>query len=207
MPIGIARRIKKLSKSIHFWFNDAMHLFTQRSTSQFIVPLALVSILSSCSRRVPNEVDSAVEKNLPIAIQVAEDAAKLCPQLKTGAPFNPNPLAAPPPPPSPAVGTALATDAHVLDVLISCNWLDPRDKTGNTSAGTFFPTLKNKAGVPPRAVTMPEDLAMNTCKKDANHCEKIVVPSRYSTADNTADIRITRKTVDGTVEVLVIVVP
>lgn len=197
----------KLSKSIHVCFHDAMHLFPARSRWSSAALIGLAWATSSCSRRVPNEVDSFVEKNLPIAIQVAEDAAKLCPQLKTGAPFNPNPLAAPPPPPSPAIGTTLVTDAHVMDVLIMCSWPDPRDKSGQMSGGTSFPSLKNKAGVPPRKVTMPEDMAIDTCKKNADHCERIIVPSRYSTADNTADIRITRKTVDGTVEVVVVIVP
>jgi hypothetical protein len=172
-----------------------------------LAPIALVFLISSCHKRVPNEVAPAVEANLPVAIQVAEDAAKLCSQLKAAAPFNPNPLAAPPPPPSPANGSPLATHPQVVDVFIMCRWPDPRDESGNTIAGTSFPKLKNKANVPVRAVTMPEDFARSNCKDDPKHCEQVVVPSRYLAGENSADIRITRKTPDGSVEVVVILAP
>lgn len=172
--------------------------------------LSLVSfsfLLLSCSKRIPDEVASAVETNLPLAIRIAEDGAKSCPALKARAPFQPNPMAAPPPPPSPAAGSALATDAHVVDVIVMCSWPDPRDPTGNTIAGTGFPKLKGKAGVPVRAVTMPEDMARNTCKKDRDHCEQVVVPSRHVADERSADIRVTRKTPDGTIDVTVILGP
>lgn len=172
-----------------------------------MVPMAMVLLTTSCSRRIPNDIASSVESNLPIAIKVAEDAAKLCPQLKASAPFNPNPMAAPPPPPSPAGGSALEKDSHVLDVLIVCNWPNPPDSIGAMGMGIFFPPLKNKVGVPVRFVTMPEDYAKDTCRANPDSCERIVVPSRYASAENTADIRITRKTVDGTVEVVVVIVP
>lgn len=161
----------------------------------------------NCSKRIPDEVALAVEANLPVAIQVAADAGKLCPLLKVGAPFQANPIAAPPPPPSPAIGSALGTHKQVVDVLVSCTWLDPRDPNGRTSVGTSFPQLNGKSAVPMRPVTMPEDLARTTCKKDPDNCEQIVVPSRYIANESSADIRITRKTVDGTVEVVVILAP
>lgn len=172
--------------------------------------LSLVSfsfLLLSCSKRIPDEVASSVETNLPVAIHIAEEGAKSCPALKAGAPFQPNPMAAPPPPPSPAAGTPLATDTHVVDVIVMCSWPDPRDPTGNIGAGTGFPKLKGKAGVPVRAVTMPEDMARNTCKKDRDHCEQVVVPSRHVADERSADIRVTRKTPDGTIEVTVILGP
>lgn len=173
------------------------------------LPLALLLPLltSSCSKRIPNEVAAAVETSMPVAIQVASDAAKLCPQLKAGAPFQPNPMAAPPPPPSPATGSALASHAQVVDVLIMCSWPDPRDPSGNTGAGTSFPRLKGKSSVPLRPVTTPEDFASNTCKKDPQNCEQIIVPSRHVASEASADIRVTRKTPDGTVEVVVIFAP
>ncbi len=170
--------------------------------------LLLCPILAiSCSKRIPDEVDAAVEANLPVAIQVAVDAAKLCPLLKAGAPFQPNPIAAPPPPPSPATSSALATHKQVVDVHVMCRWPDPRDPTGTTIAGTSFPRLNNKSAVPLRPVTMPDDLAHTTCKKDRDNCEQIVVPSRHVASESSADIRITRKTPDGTVEVVVILAP
>jgi hypothetical protein len=86
-------------------------------------------------------------------------------------------------------------------------WPDPRDPAGNARAGTSFPRLKGKSPVPLRPVTMPDDFAQNTCKKDPDNCEQIVVPSRHVASESSADIRITRKTVDGTVEVVVILAP
>lgn len=169
--------------------------------------LAISLLATSCSKRVPNELAPIVDANLPLAIRVAEDAAKSCPALKASAPFQPNPMAAPPPPPSPAKGSPLESDTHVVDVLITCNWPDPRDSTGNTTAGSSFPKLKDKVRLPERTVTVPEDFAKNTCPKNHDSCEQVVVPSRYLTSESTADIRITRKTVDGSIEVVVILAP
>lgn len=177
------------------------------SHSLLFVPVAAFLLVSGCSKRIPDEVAPMVETSLPVAIRVAEDAAKVCPSLKASAPFQPNPMAAPPPPPSPATGSSLASDPHVVDVLVTCMWPDPRDPSGSAGAGTSFPKLKNKVGVPLRAVTMPEDFASTTCKKDAQNCEQIVVPSRHVADEKSADIRITRKTPDGTVEVVVVVTP
>jgi hypothetical protein len=171
----------------------------------FFVACSLAAI--GCSKRIPKEVAPAVEANLPIAIQVAADAAKQCPSLKASAPFQPNPMDAPPPPPSPATGSALASHPQVTDVLISCSWPDPRDPTGSTFGGTSFPRLKGKSAVPLRPVTMPEDMAENTCKKDRENCEQVVVPSRHVASESSADIRILRKTPDGSVEVVVILSP
>lgn len=181
------------------------HTRNALSTTMWLVPCSL--LLLGCSKRIPDEVAASVETNLPQAILIAEEGAKSCAALKAGAPFQPNPSAAPPPPPSPAAGSPLASDPHVLDVLVTCVWPDPRDPKGNTSAGTAFPTLNGKARVPVRAVTMPEDMARNTCKKDPGHCEQVVAPSRYIADERSADIRITRKTPDGTIEVTVILSP
>lgn len=178
---------------------------TALSATIWLVPCLL--LLLGCSKRIPDEVAASVETNLPHAIRIAEEGAKSCADLKARAPFQTNPMAAPPPPPSPAAGSALASDAHVMDVIVTCVWPDPRDPKGNTGAGTGFPTLKGKARVPVRAVTMPEDMARNTCKNDPGHCEQVVVPSRHLADERSADIRITRKTPDGTIEVVVIVGP
>ncbi len=157
--------------------------------------------LSSCSKRIPNEVAPAVETNLPIAIQVAENAAKSCPDLKA------NHSMGSPQAPSPAKGSALETNMQVVDVSITCMWPDPRDSTGATGEGTAFPRLKGKSAVPLRAVTMPEDFARTTCQKDPNNCEQVVVPSRHVASESSADIRVVRKTPVGTVEVVVILAP
>ncbi|MBK9261279.1 MAG: hypothetical protein IPM54_15935 [Polyangiaceae bacterium] len=186
-----------------------MSTFLARATPS-ILPSLLVAcsfVVIGCSKRIPNEVAPAVDANLPVAIQVAADTAKLCPSLKAGAPFQPNPMAAPPPPPSPATGSALASHAQVADVLVTCSWPDPRDPSGATFAGTSFPRLKGKSAVPLRPVTMAEDMALNTCKKDHQNCEQVVVPSRHVASEASADIRVIRKTPDGTVEVIVILTP
>jgi hypothetical protein len=180
--------------------------FSQNSPIAYLVVACFLAAIG-CSKRIPNEIAPAVEANLPVAIQVATDAAKLCPSLKAGAPFQPNPMAAPPPPPSPATGSALASHPQVVDVLVSCSWPDPRNPKGDVWAGTSFPRLKGKSAVPLRAVTMPEDMAQNTCKKDAENCEQVIVPSRHLASESSADIRVIRKTPDSSVEVVVILSP
>ncbi len=171
----------------------------------FIVACVLSSF--GCGKRIPNEVSAAVEATLPMAIAVAEDAGKLCPQLKASAPFQPDPMSAPAPPGSPARGSALQKQTQVVDVLISCSWPDPRDGTGATWGGTSFPRLRGKVGVPLRPVTMPEDMARDTCAKDSQSCERVIVPSRHMASEASADVRVVRKTTDGTVEVVVILAP
>jgi hypothetical protein len=172
----------------------------------FLLAAFFVSLLG-CSKRIPNEVSGAVEATLPVAIQVAEDAAKLCPQLKASAPFQADPMSAPAPPGSPARGSALQTQTQVVDVLVSCSWPDSRDATGAIWGGTSFPRLRGKVGVPLRAVTMPEDTARDTCAKDPQSCEQVIVPSRHMASEASADVRVVRKTADGTVEVVVILAP
>jgi hypothetical protein len=166
--------------------------------------LALLDL--GCGKGVPSEVKPAVDRNLPIAVQVAESAAKLCPSLKARAPFQPDPSAAPPPPPSPAIGTALESDAQVKDVRITCSWPDPRQKTEEIWAGTSFPALKGTPSVPLRFVTNASEFAENTCKADAHNCHQIVVPSRYHASELSADVRVTRPTSDGgEIEVIVVI--
>jgi hypothetical protein len=163
-----------------------------------------------CGKRVPSELKPAVDANLPIAIQVAEAAAKVCPSRKVAAPFQPNPMDAPPPPPSPAAGTALASDVRVVDVLVTCSWPDPRGAKGEEIwAGTSLPRLKRPpgSGPPVRVVTMPDEIVETTCTKDRHNCHQIIVPSRHHASDSSADLRVIRPTADGgTAEVIVALV-
>jgi hypothetical protein len=173
-----------------------------------LAPVVLVAVFGGCGRKLPDAVKQAVETNRPLAVKVAEDAAKLCPGMKAAAPFQKDPSSAPPPPPSPATGTALATDAQVVDVYITCSWPDPRDSSGSTWAGTSFPRLKGTTAVPVRAVTMPEDMVETSCKAGVHDCMQIISPSRHHADEASADIRVLRPTPDGgEVEVVVALQP
>ena len=169
------------------------------------IAVVLGVCLVGCSRPVPPEVEEAVERNMPLAIKVAEDAAKLCPSQQENAPFH-NPPKNSPAPASPALGTALETDTQVVDVFVMCSFPDPRD--ASMMAGTGLQSLRKTSQVPARAVTMPEDMAENTCRKDESHCQQVIVPSRVLPSDKSADIRIVRSFEGGgRVEVRVVLAP
>ena len=171
-----------------------------------ISALAPLCLVTACRRSVPREVADTVEKQKPNAIALAEQAAAQCAALKQRGPFAPSPVDAPPPPPSPAVGSPLASEPHVVDVLVSCSWPDPRG--GGAWGGTSFPKLKGPPGPPLRNVAMPENLAMENCSKDAHHCEQVRVPSWYHPSESSADIRVLRPTPDGgEIEVVVAISP
>jgi hypothetical protein len=55
---------------------------------------------------------------------------------------------------------------------------------------------------------MPDEIVEETCSKNDKNCYQIIVPSRHSTNDKSADIRVVRPILDGgMVEVLVAIVP
>jgi hypothetical protein len=165
--------------------------------------LAVITLASGCGKKLDPAVSTVVEAQRGAALKVAEEAAKLCPRVKLAAPFQPNPMAAPPPPPSPAKGTALEPEAKVVDVFVTCSWPDPRDPT--TMAGTSLPSLRGTTHVPAQHVTMPDDMTENTCAKDAHDCVQVITPSRYGTNPRSADLRIVRPAPDsGEVEVRVV---
>jgi hypothetical protein len=99
--------------------------------------------------------------------------------------------------PNPAKGTALESEKNVREVRVMCTWPDPRDASGRMWAGTGMPSLRGSKSVPARKVTMPEDMAVNTCKDNASSCEQLIVPSRYEGTARSADLRIVRPTPDG----------
>jgi len=168
----------------------------------------LAGLGTGCGRDLPEAVKPTILAQRGAAIELADAAARVCPQAVLSAPFQPNPMAAPALPGNPAVGTALANDPHVLDVIVSCSWPDPRDPSGETWGGTSLPRLHDHWGPPVRVVTMPEDFIENTCKGDAKTCEQLIVPSRHHEDASSADLRIVRPTEDGGVaEVTVVFVP
>ena len=152
-------------------------------------------LASGCGKKLDPQVSAVVEAQRGAATRVAEDAAKLCPQVKDAAPFQPNPMAARPPPPTPAKGTSLESEAKVVDVFITCSWPDPR--TPGASGGTSMPSLRGTSQVPRLHVSMPDDMTENTCGKNAQDCMQVITPSRYGTNDRSADVRIVRPTPDG----------
>lgn len=159
-----------------------------------------------CSKTIPDELQPVLEGERTTAAKIAEAAAAACPAFKLGAPFQPDPMAAPKPSvPHPAKGTSLESNGQVKDVLVMCSWPDPRDASGTTWGGTAMPALKGTNSKKTRPVTMPEDMARNTCKNDRTSCEQIVVPSRYLPSETSADLLVVRPTPDGgTAEVTVI---
>ena len=170
-----------------------------------VVTVAVGLACTACGKKVPAEVQAVIDKHQAAVQKVSADAVAACPSMKASAPFNPNPMAAPPPPPNPAKGTALESDANVVDVLVMCSWPDPRGN-GDAMGGTSMPSLKGAARVPTKTVTMPDDMATNTCAKNENDCEQIVVPSRYGSSPKSADVRIVKKAADGArVEVTVVI--
>jgi len=168
-----------------------------------------VLALAGCGKRVPGEVKPVLEAERATALKVAEDAAQLCSRVEVRQPGKPLPI--PTPPVTPGKGTSLETNPKVQDVMVTCSF--PDLKSPDIWVGTGIPSLKKTDTVPPRKVTMPEDLYEDTCKANAQDCVQVIVPSRFSTNERSADLRIVRPTVDpgtgdkGYVEVRVIIVP
>lgn len=165
----------------------------------------LVVVVAACQRHaeVPPAAKAVLDARRATAEAVALDAAKLCPSMKGRVPIT---AATPPPPPNPAIGTALESDPKVQDVLVMCVWTSATDPS--MSEGDGIPSLKKTPHMRTRPVTMPEDRAETTCLKSPRDCEEVLVPSRYSTRADTADLKIVRPTADGgTVELTMVIVP
>ena len=173
------------------------------TTRVSVLVIAASLATAACGRRVPDSVAGVLESQRPVAIKVADDAAKLCPLAKPHAPFQKNPMEGPPLPENPAKSTSLAVEAKVHDVYVTCSWPDPR--TPDVWAGTGLPSLKGTRGMRTNPVTLPEDMVMSTCQKNAHDCLQVIAPSRYSSLPGSADLRIVRPTPDGgDAEVLVV---
>ena len=158
----------------------------------------VVLALTACSKKAPPDVRAVVDAQHDAALKVADDAIVACPPMRVRAPFQPNPMDAPVPMNErPGKGTSLELEPNVMDVFVMCSWPDPRDAAGATWAGTALPALKGGHPKMVRPVTMPEDIASDTCKKNESSCERLVVPSRYSESAKSADLRIVRPTKDG----------
>lgn len=169
------------------------------------VPIVLLT-LAACGKKTPPEVQAILDAQHAAAVKVALDSAAVCPSDKAAAPFMPEPIKAPPPPANPAKGTSLESEKKVVDVLVTCSWPDPRSP--GAFGGTSLHPLKGTDPMRARAVTMTDDMSVNTCKNSPHDCEQVIVPSRYSSAEKSADLRIVRPTSDGgEAEVIVVIVP
>jgi hypothetical protein len=200
-------RLSSFPNEVSAVYDNILMAHSRAAAASTVLPISLLALVG-CGKSLPTELEPAVDAALPVAIQVAATGATLCSSMKDRAPFQPHPLAAPPPPASPAAGTALASDARVVNVLVGCSWPDPRDATGNAWGGTAFPRLNGKSAVPVRPVTMPSDIVQDTCAKNRHDCQQIIVPSRYVASGASADLRVVRPTPDGgEVEVVVVVIP
>jgi hypothetical protein len=155
-----------------------------------------------CGKAIPKDLEATVTNSLPVAIQVAEAAAKICPSQAANAPTNGTPPANTPPPPSPAIGTALETDPHIADVFVMCSFQSTKDPA--LMGGTSLRSLHGTSQMPTRNVTLPEDMAKSTCDKTPKSCEQVIVPSRVLASEKSADIRVIRPFPGGEVEVRVV---
>jgi hypothetical protein len=151
--------------------------------------------LGACADKVPPELKPMVDSRLPRAVSLAENAAARCDARKT--------TEAPGPAISPAVGTSLAEELEVVEILVRCDWeaRDERSPEGGEDSFTF-PALRRAVrhshGSPPR-------LVYDTfVKRGDRDFERVHVPSQFTDAASSADIVVTRPIPGGgTVEVTV----
>lgn len=160
--------------------------------------LATAALALGCGRKAPSGVRRPLETHRPTVVQVAEKAARVCPAVKAGAPFQRNPADVTLPT-NPAVGTPLEDDPKIIEVMVTCSWPDPRDPTKRMWSGSSLQSLRATSSVPVRKVTMPDDIIENTCeKKGKEHdCEQVRTPSRFVATERSLDLRVVRPTLDG----------
>src|SRR5262245_60058210 len=87
----------------------------------------LALVLGGCGARLPSKVEDTVERSIPVAHQVADNAAAACPSVKGNAPLTGVKRAKTAEPPSPAIGTTLESEPQIVDVFSLCTFRDPGD--------------------------------------------------------------------------------
>jgi hypothetical protein len=173
----------------------------------FVTFAAFAALALGCGRKAPSPVRRVLETHRPTVVTVAEKAARLCPAVKAGAPFQRNPADVTLPT-NPAVGTPLEDEPKIVEVMVACSWPDPRDPTKRMWSGTSLQTLRATSAVPVRKVTMPDDIIEDTCdEKGKEHdCEQLRTPSRFVATERSVDLRVVRPTLDGgEAEVIVVI--
>lgn len=144
---------------------------------------------------VPPAMKPMIDARMPRAINLADSAAKLCAEYKES---GGSPTAA-----SPAVGTSLAEELEVIEILVRCVW-DPHDDTppGEQLRNYRFPPLRKAA---PHDHDPAPRMVYDSFVKDGDHdYERVFTPSQFSDSPDSADIIATRPIPGGgTVEVTV----
>jgi hypothetical protein len=172
--------------------------FELLSRPRRVCGLVLVAALAlvGCREQVDPRLQALIDTNLPRAIELAEAVASRCPSMRQGGP----PVAAGRELRSPALGSALAADADVLEVEVSCSWpVDASTKTGEVRFGTYFPGL--------RAAERLRSAADSTTVYSGAMGETVARPSVHGDTMDSLDIRVVRDTPDGgQIEVVVSVV-
>jgi hypothetical protein len=146
------------------------------------ISVAALGIVA-CGDNVPPELRPIVDSRLPRAVSLAEIAAKQCADHKAGKAASPTV--------SPAVGTSLAEELEVLEILVRCDWEASDGKQPESSEHSFsFPPLRQAKqhthGTPPK-------LVYDTfVKRGDRDFERVHVPSQFSDAASSVDIVVTR---------------
>lgn len=151
--------------------------------------------VSACLDKVPPELKPLVDSRLPRTIFLAEAAAARCAAHKAAEGSAPAM--------SPAVGTSLAEELEVVEILVRCDWerKDENSPEGGEQSFTF-PLLRQAAR---HSHTPPPQLVYDTFVKRGDHdFERVYVPSQFSDLASSADLVVTRSIPNGgTVEVTV----
>jgi hypothetical protein len=162
------------------------------------VTLAVVATMGivACSLdNVPPELKPMVDGRLPRAVSLAEAAAKLCAEYKEAG--------GPVPTVSPSVGTSLAEELEVVEILVRCDWEQSEGASPEGGELSFsFPSLRQATQ---HAHSPSPRLVYDTFVKRGDHAfERVHVPSQFSDVASSADIVATRPIPGGgTVEVTV----
>ena len=160
----------------------------------FILVATLVNITCTLDH-VPPELKPMVDSRLPRAVSLAETAAVQCAAHKETGGSTPTV--------SPAVGTSLAEELEVVEILVRCDWGHSHGSPHEADEPSFsFPSLhqaKQHTHSPSPAVVYDSFV-----KQGNQTFERVFVPSQFSDAALSADILASRPIPGGgTVEVTV----
>jgi len=170
---------------------------------RFALVLSLpISVLAGCGKKVPSEVQPALDAIRDEARKVADAAAKTCgAQFVSGQFFVSGKSCGAkvlpgqelvPQIPSPATGTALESNPDVVEVETSCN----APMESGMSCGQGLGTLRH-AFKPGDFQSGNWATSENTCKSSPSNCEMVEVPSRMVKDTKSVDLTVVRPMVGG----------